>query len=40
MEVDQLKALTAYIGHVEAELAKHNEMKSAIELAVSVEVVS
>lgn len=35
MEVDQLKALTAYVGHVEAELARHNELKGAIELAVS-----
>lgn len=38
MEVDQLKALTAYVSHVEAELAKHNELKGAIELAVSVKL--
>ena len=35
MEVDQLKALTAYVGSVETELARHNELKHAIELAVS-----
>ena len=36
LEVDQLKALSTYMNHVEAELAKHNELKSAIELAVSL----
>ncbi|KAK3703540.1 hypothetical protein LTR37_014387 [Vermiconidia calcicola] len=35
MEVDQLKALTAYVANVEAELAEHNELKHAIELAYS-----
>ena len=35
MEVDQLKALVAYVGNVEAELARHNELKQGIELAVS-----
>jgi hypothetical protein len=35
MEVDQLKALTAYVESVESELARHNELKSAIDLAVS-----
>jgi hypothetical protein len=35
MEVDQLKALTAYVTSVESELARHNELKSAIDLAVS-----
>ncbi|KAK5135138.1 hypothetical protein LTR08_005524 [Meristemomyces frigidus] len=35
MEVDQLKALTAYVTNVETELARHNEMKHAIELAYS-----
>ena len=35
MEVDQLKALTAYVSNVESELAKHNELKQGIELAVS-----
>ena len=34
MEVDQLKALTAYVSNVEMELGRHNEMKHAIELAV------
>ena len=35
MEVDQLKALSAYVTNVESELAKHNELKQGIELAVS-----
>ena len=35
MEVDQLKALTAYVSNVETELADHNELKQGIELAVS-----
>jgi hypothetical protein len=35
MEVDQLKALMAYVSNVEAELARHNELKQGIELAVS-----
>ena len=35
LEVDQLKALTAYVSNVEAELARHNELKQGIELAVS-----
>ena len=35
MEVDQLKALTAYVTNVESELARHNELKQGIELAVS-----
>ncbi|KAH9825860.1 Pleckstrin homology domain [Teratosphaeria destructans] len=35
LEVDQLKQLTAYVQNVEAELAKHNELKHAIELAYS-----
>lgn len=35
MEVDQLKALNAYVSNVEAELETHNELKHAIELAVS-----
>jgi hypothetical protein len=35
MEVDQLKQLTAYVSNVEAELGRHNELKHAIELAVS-----
>lgn len=34
MEVDQLKALNAYVASVERELAGHNELKGAIELAV------
>ena len=36
MEVDQLKALTTYVTNVEGELEKHNELKHAIELAVSL----
>lgn len=35
MEVDQLKALTAYVSNMECELGKHNELKHAIDLAVS-----
>jgi len=35
MEVDQLKSLQAYVANVEAELESHNELKHAIELAVS-----
>lgn len=35
MEVDQLKSLQAYVANVEAELETHNELKHAIELAVS-----
>lgn len=35
MEVDQLKQLTAYVESSEEELEKHNELKHAIELAVS-----
>ncbi len=35
MEVDQLRALRAYVAGVEGELARHNELKNAIELAVS-----
>jgi hypothetical protein len=35
MEVDQLRGLTAYVTQVESELARHNELKHAIELAVS-----
>ena len=35
MEVDQLKQLTAYVQNSEEELEKHNELKHAIELAVS-----
>jgi len=35
MEVDQLKGLSAYVKNVEMELERHNELKGAIELAVS-----
>nr|POE48877.1 ph and sec7 domain-containing protein c11e3.11c [Quercus suber] len=35
LEVDQLRGLQAYVHGVEDELAKHNELKHAIELAVS-----
>jgi hypothetical protein len=35
MEVDQLRQLTAYVKGSEDELEKHNELKTAIELAVS-----
>ncbi|TKA77447.1 hypothetical protein B0A55_04768 [Friedmanniomyces simplex] len=35
LEVDQLRALTGYVGHVEVELERHNELKHAIELAYS-----
>ena len=38
MEVDQLKALTAYVTNVESDLARHNELKHAIELAVRIEI--
>jgi hypothetical protein len=34
MEVDQLRQLTAYVKGSEDELEKHNELKTAIELAV------
>lgn len=37
LEVDQLKALTTYVNFVESELAKHNELKHGIELAVSLQ---
>ena len=36
MEVDQLRALTAYVANVEQELARHNEVRGAIELGVSL----
>ena len=35
MEVDQLKALQTYVKNVEDELAKHNELRSAMSLAFS-----
>ncbi|KAK5173109.1 uncharacterized protein LTR77_003231 [Saxophila tyrrhenica] len=35
MEVDQLRALRAYVAGVEGELKGHNELKGAIELAYS-----
>jgi hypothetical protein len=35
MEVDQLKALQTYVGHVEQELQKHNELRSLMLLAFS-----
>lgn len=35
MEVDQLRALTTYVQNVENELQKHNELRSAMLLAVS-----
>ena len=35
LEVDQLKALIAYVRNVEEELRKHNELRGAILLAVS-----
>ena len=35
MEVDQLKQLLAYVINSEEELSRHNELKHAIELAVS-----
>jgi len=35
MEVDQLRSLQTYVDNVEAELETHNELKHAIELAVS-----
>ena len=35
MEVDQLKALTTYVGSVKAELEKHNELRPAMLLAFS-----
>lgn len=36
MEVDQLRQLTAYVKGQEEELERHNELKHAIELAVSL----
>lgn len=36
LEVDQLRAVTAYVNSVEHELGKHNDLKHGIELAVSV----
>ncbi|KAK0934501.1 hypothetical protein LTR29_013911 [Friedmanniomyces endolithicus] len=36
LEVDQLRALTAYVGCAEVDLERHNELKHAIELAVSI----
>lgn len=35
LEVDQLKALTIYVKNIEDELQKHNELRSAMLLAVS-----
>lgn len=35
LEVDQLKALTAYVKNIEEELQKHNELRGAMSLAVS-----
>ena len=35
LEVDQLKALAAYVRNVEEELRKHNELRGAILVAVS-----
>ena len=35
MEVDQLKALLAYVKNIEDDLQKHNELRSAMLLAVS-----
>ena len=35
MEVDQLKALTAYVKNIEEELQKHNELRPAMLLAFS-----
>ncbi|WPH04343.1 Hypothetical protein R9X50_00723200 [Acrodontium crateriforme] len=35
LEVDQIKGLSAYVRNVEEELAKHNELKPAIELTYS-----
>ncbi|KAK0772840.1 hypothetical protein LTS02_007506 [Friedmanniomyces endolithicus] len=35
LEVDQLRALTAYVACAEVELERHNELKHAIELAYS-----
>lgn len=36
LEADQLKALLAYVKNIEEELQKHNELRSAMLLAVSV----
>lgn len=36
LEVDQLKALTAYVKNIEEELQKHNELRGAVALAVSI----
>lgn len=35
LEVDQLKALTAYVKNIEEELQRHNELRAAMSLAVS-----
>jgi hypothetical protein len=35
LEVDQLKALQTYVKNVEEELTKHNELRGAMQLAVS-----
>ncbi|QDS71449.1 hypothetical protein FKW77_003712 [Venturia effusa] len=35
MEIDQLRALTAYVANVEEELKKHNELRSLMGLAFS-----
>lgn len=36
MEVDQLKALTAYVKNIEDELARHNELRAPMLIAVSI----
>lgn len=36
LEVDQLKALTIYVKNIEEELQKHNELRSAMALAVRI----
>lgn len=36
VEVDQLKALVAYVKNIEEELQRHNELRSAMLLAVSI----
>jgi hypothetical protein len=33
-EADQLKALEAYVGNIEAELARHNELRPTMILTV------
>ena len=39
MEVDQLKALTGYVRNVEEELARHNELRAPMLIAVSLPLI-